>query len=82
MMTVIEAIDYATDYETVVTEAVEVWGGEGKKAFRVCKAGKKSFLIKQVAKGSRSWKVGDTNTLTTRANAIVLAVNMLNGINV
>lgn len=76
MLTINDAIDYATDYETVVTDAVEVAGGEGRKAFRVCKAGKKSILIKQVAKGSRYWEV--KGHLTTRAKAIRIAVNLLN----
>lgn len=75
MLKVIDAIDYATDHQCVVTDAIKLHFS--KRLCFTVKKGSESIRVTQTDKNSRVWGI-DGKTFN-RARAIIHAVDILRG---
>lgn len=76
MVTIINAIDYATDHEMIVTDGDRLKGTR-INAFHVAKRPLYSLQVKQTEPGSRRWMVEGLAGSYSKAAAIVEAVNQI-----
>lgn len=76
MITIINAIDYATDHGVIVTDGERLRGSR-INAFQVAKRPLHSLQVKQTEPGSRRWIVEGLAGSYSKAAAIVEAVNQI-----